>query len=65
MSKTQDGPMDGATRQARFKERMRKEGRRRMEIWVTDEQRKHIAMYDGIDGVLEALRDYEDEHVRG
>ena len=38
-SKRQQSPRDGAARQAKFKEQQRKEGRRRMELWVTDEER--------------------------
>jgi len=33
-------PKDGATRQAKFKEEQRKLGRRRMEAWVTEEERR-------------------------
>jgi len=33
-------PKDGATRQAKFKEEQRKLGRRRMEVWVTEDERR-------------------------
>lgn len=42
MDSKKQSPKDGATRQAKFKNEQRKIGRRRLEVWVTEEERRAL-----------------------
>lgn len=50
MKEKTESPMDGASRQAKFKDEQRKLGRRRAEYWVTDAERLEL------DALLARLR---------
>lgn len=42
---TKSSPMCGASRQAKWKAGQRNQGRKRMELWLTDDERKMVDEY--------------------